>query len=288
MSDLANVIAGLPAPEAISIPQESAVLAALKSAVTTRATEHGIDVSGIIDLEGEPINILLQAASFRELLLRSDINDGIRSNLIGFAAGADLDHLAAFYDVVRLANEADTALRSRVILAIQARSTGGSEYWYAAAALRSDARIRDVRVYREALVPIIHVAVLSSENGGVPDAAMLAAVEAEVTSDSVRLVNDQIVVEAAVSQTANITASIWLTPDAPMSTFDGLESVFRAAWDAETGIGFDLDVSWVTARLHVGGVKRVAVTAPAAKVAAGDNNAIALGTVALTMEGREY
>ena len=125
--------------------------------------------------------------------------------------------------MVRLGGEADLALRHRTILAIQARSPGGSKYWYQAAALRADLRIRDVAVYREDFLPVVHVAVLSSENGGIADQAMLEAVGDEVRSDKVRLINDWVVVETAVSQVVPVAADIWLLPEAPLTAFDILE-----------------------------------------------------------------
>ncbi|QPC87142.1 baseplate J protein [Mesorhizobium sp. NBSH29] len=280
-------LALLPSPEIIETIDTEAIISALTADVTERFLTAGVsyDVGG---LEVDPVKIVLEVAAARETVLRARINDAAKANLVIFAAGSDLDHLAGFYDVERLPNEIDTALRNRTILAIRARSPGGSEFWYEAAARRADTRIRDVAVYREAFLPIIHVAVLSSLDGGIPDQAMLAAVETEVKSDSVRLVNDAIVVEAAVGQTVNIEANVWLLPDAPYSVFEGLEALLRNAWNAETGIGFDLDLSWAQSRIHVPGVKRVVITSPSTAVVASNEKAIAIGTITLTYMGRAF
>ena len=114
-----------------------------------------------------------------------------------------------------------------MILAIQARSPGGSKYWYRAAALRAHLRIRDVVVYREDFLPVVHVAVLSSENGGIADQAMLEAVGDEVRSDKVRLINDKVVVETAVLQVVPDAADIGCLPEAPFTAFDILEHSLR-------------------------------------------------------------
>ena len=53
---------------------------------------------------------MLETAAARETLLRARINDAAKANLVAFAGGGDLDHLAGFYDVVRLGGEADLAL----------------------------------------------------------------------------------------------------------------------------------------------------------------------------------
>ncbi len=277
----------LPPPNIIEVLDNEAIVNALVADIVVRFAAAGVQYD-VGNLEVDPVKIVLEAAAARETLLRARINDAAKANLVLYATGGDLDHLAGFYDVTRLAGETDTQLQARTILAIQARSPGGSVFHYENAARRADVRIRDVAVYREEFYPIIHIAVLSSEDGGVPDAAMLDAVTAEVTSDQVRLVNDTIVVEAATGQTVNILANVWLLPTAPQSVFDGLEATLRDAWTAEGGIGFDLVPTWITARMHVPGVKRVELLAPTSPVVPENNEAIALGTITLTLAGREF
>jgi phage-related baseplate assembly protein len=277
----------LPPPNIIEVLDNEAIVNALVADIVVRFAAAGVQYD-VGNLEVDPVKIVLEAAAARETLLRARINDAAKANLVVFATGSDLDHLAAFYDVTRLSGETDAALQSRIILAIQARSPGGSKYWYEAAARRADVRIRDVAVYREDFLPIIHVAVLSSENGGIPDQTMLGAVQAEVTADDVRLINDKIVVETAVAQSVHVGADVWLLPDAPLSVFDALEQRLRDAWVEEMSIGFDLDVSWIQAKLHAPGVKRVKVTEPTASVVAAANEALAIGTVSLRNQGRAF
>lgn len=280
-------LSALPPPQIIeTVSFEVALLAIVERAVELfQAYGVAYDAAG---LETDPLRVIMEAAAFREGHLRARINDAIKANLLAFALGSDLDHLAAFHDVDRLAGEGDEALRARTVLAIQARSPGGSAYWYRAAALRTDVRIRDVVVYREPVLPIIHVAVFSSENGGIPDAAMLVAVSAELQSDRVRLINDTIIVESAVSQTVDIEADVWLLPDAPLALVDTLEPALRAAWFAEAGVGFNLERSWIEARLHRPGIRKIAVAAPVAAVTVPASTAIALGEIHLTFRGRDY
>ncbi|UVV66763.1 baseplate assembly protein [Brucella anthropi] len=239
-------------------------------------------------LESALANKLLQVAAFREILVRARVNDAARANLLAFGTGADLEHLAAFYDVERLEGEEDEAFRSRTVLAIQARSPAGGANWYKAAARRADVRIRDVAVYREDFWPIIHVAILSRENDGIPDAAMLDAVRTIVTSDDVRPLNDTVVVEAAVQNRTDIEANVWLLPSAPLADLTPLQDALRKAWTTETGIGFDLVPSWVEARLHMAGVQRVEMLSPSAPLVAAPGTAIAIGEIKLNYMGRDY
>ncbi|TIS37504.1 baseplate J/gp47 family protein [Mesorhizobium sp.] len=275
----------LAAPEIIETLDFDAVLDAMIADATARFSSAGVDYD-VGNLETDPVKVVLEAAAYREVLLRARVNDAARANLLAFATGADLDHLAGFYDVARLASETDSALRSRTILAIQGRSPAGPEEHYSFVARSADVRVREVRVYRVDGGPSVRVALLASDNGGVPDSAMLAAVTAAVTAADVRVVSDVVDVVAATQTTSNIVASVWLLPDTPMSVFNGLEAVLRAAWAAEAGIGFDLNPSWIASRLHVAGVSRVMVSTPAAPVIVDDNHAIALGAITLTMAGR--
>ncbi len=244
-------------------------------------------IEPVLQLESSVAVMVMQACAYREVLLRARINDAsARSNLIAFATGSDLDHQAAFYGVTRLPNETDSALRSRVVLAIQGRSAGGTEERYAFVARSADVRVRDVAVYRVNDGPKIRIAIRSTDNGGVPTNDILAAVLAAVTASDVAIVSDVIEVVAGVSDVVNVAATIWLLPDAPAALFDALPGILRAAWEAESGMGFDLNLSWVKARLHVPGVSRVDVTAPMASVVVDDNHAVAIGTINLTMAGR--
>ena len=286
---MTTLFATLPDPQIIEEISYEAILGALKTDAIARFAAAGVTYD-LGNLETDPVMIVLQAVAFRDTLLRARINDAAKANLVKFAQGSDLDHLAGFYDVTRLVGELDEPLRDRVILAIQGRSPGGSEFHYESAAKRADVRIADVAAYRETDAPRLHIAVYSSDNGGVPDQAMLDAVTAEINKPEVRLLNDtDIVIEAAITQNAvDISADVWLLPDAPIEVFDALEQSLRDSWTAEAGIGFDLDPSWLTAKLHVSGVKKVVNLVPGAAVVAGPNEALALGTINLTMAGRDF
>lgn len=239
-------------------------------------------------LETDPIQITEEAEAYREMLVRARINDAALANLLAFAGGADLDHLAAFYDVDRLEGEGDEPFRDRIVLEIKGRSPGGGAYWYEAAARRADVRIRSAKAFREDFWPIIHIAILSRENGGIPDSAMLGAVTDIVTSDHVRTLNDTIIVEAAVTTTTDIEANVWLLPSAPLIDLSPLEAALRKSWDSDTAIGFDLVPSWIEAKLHLAGVQRVEMVSPTDPVVASPGTAIAIGAIKLNYMGRDY
>ena len=275
-------IDNLPAPEVVEALDFEALLAAAVADLTSRFPA----IAGVIGLESEPARKLLETDAYMETLLRARINDAARSQLLAYAAGGDLDHLAAFYDVTRLVDEDDDRLRARVILAISGRSTGGTAERYRYVAMSASLDVRDAIVWRGPLSPVVNVAIYSADTGGAASAALLSTVESALNDEAVRMVNDTIAVRSAVSATVNIAADVWLLPSADLSVFSGLEAALRAAFDAEGGLGFDLTQSWITARLMRAGVQRVSITAPVADVAVEEYEAVAIGTVSLTYKGR--
>ncbi|MBX8827744.1 hypothetical protein HBA93_19245 [Ochrobactrum sp. SFR4] len=107
-------------------------------------------------------------------------------------------------------------------------------------------------------------------------------------SDQVRLVNDTIVVEAAASTVTDIEADVWLLPNTTNAVIEAMPVTLRKAWADESSVGFDLEPSWIEARLHVVGVKRVKVIAPFLTVVADPGVAIALGEIKLNFKGYDY
>lgn len=277
-------IEGLASPEAVEELDTETIVTAMRDQLVVLFP----GIEGVIDLESEPARKLLEVCAYRETLIRARINDAVRANLVAFAGGTDLDQLAAFYDVLRLAGESDEAFRTRIILNIAGRSTGGTEPRYRAVALGADVRVADAAVWTEPPDPTVRVAVFSTDNDGVADQALLDAVEAAVTDPSVRMVNDIIAVQPAVFQTVDVTADVYLLPNTPTTVFDNLEQNLRDALAEEGGMGFDITLSWLTARLMRTGVQRVVITEPGSDVVLAPHQAATLGTITLTNAGRDF
>ncbi len=239
-------------------------------------------------LETDPAVIVGQAESFRELMLRARINDAARANLLAFATKSDLDHLAAFYDVVRLPLEGDSRLKLRVILAIQGRSTGGPKERYKSIIMGADIRVASVEPYRIGRSPLIHIAVYSTQAGGVASPDLLESVRLSVENDLVRLCNDEFVIGSAVQHVANLTADVWLLPDADEGVLERAKTALRSAWAMEKALGRDLVREWWGARLMVAGMHKVVPTAPVGDVIAAPHEAVDIGTIGLNMKGRAF
>lgn len=239
-------------------------------------------------LETDPAMIIGEAESYRELNARARINDAARASLLAFATKGDLEHLAAFYGVTRLSGELDDRLKSRVILSIQGRSTGGPKERYKAIAMATDLRVKSVEVYRQGRSPIIHVAIFSTELNGIASPDLLAKVRAGLVADDVQLANDEFSVTSAVLRVINIAADIWILPNADEATVTRAEAELRAAWAKEQALGRDLAVSWWQSKLVTSGVHRVVPSPASLDVIAAPHEALALGNITLVLKGRAF
>lgn len=277
-------ISSLPPPQVIEVVDYEAMVTAMRDDLVARFPA----IVGVIDLESEPARKLIEVFAYREMQLRARVNDAARANLLAYAINSDLDHLATFYDVVRMTGESDARLRERVVLAIRGRSTGGTEPRYRFVALSADVRVADAVVWREGTSPLVRCAVFSTDNNGVPDAALLQAVKDALSDPAVRMVNDNLLVTAAVQKVQNITAKLTLLPETASSIITELEASLRADWLTERGLGFDMTQSWITAKLMRAGIYSVEIVEPTQTIVAQPSEAIAIGTVTLTVAGRDY
>ena len=131
------------------------------------------------------------------------------------------------------------------------------------------------------------VNILSTQGNGTASSGLLSTVNAVLQSDSVRVITDLVTVATATINTVPVTAQVYLYPDTPIEVFNGLQASLTAAFTAAASLGWDVTRSWLIAQLHPAGVQRVVLTAPAADVVCGPSQAPALGTITLTMAGRD-
>lgn len=276
-------IANLAKPEVLETLDAESILADMSLDLLQR-----YPILTTLALESEPATKILEVAAYREVIMRARVNDGARANLLAYSLSTDMDHLGAFYECIRMTDETDSAYRTRIILAIMSRSTGGTVPRYAYIARTASVRVKSAVVYPDKLLPYVNIAIYSTDNGGIADAALLAEVTAAVTDPSVVMVNDTMNVRAAVRKSVDIEADIYLLPETSVVTFDNLEAVVRASWDAETGMGFDLNRVWLTARLMQAGIYRVDLITPQVDQVASPFEALELGTITLNNKGGGY
>lgn len=276
-------LGGLPPPNVIEALDYEAILAAYKTLARERLASVLPDWNP--DRESDPIVMVLEACAYRELVTRARVNDAARASLLAFAAGADLDHLAAFYGVSRLADETDAAFRLRVQQRIIGWANAGGAAHYRYWALSAGATVADAAI--DSPQPgLVRVSVLSTEGDGTPTPATMDAVRATVGRDDVRVLTDTVTIVPAVIVPVTVTARVWLYPDTPTDVFDRLAPTLATTVNQARGLGWDLTRSWLTARLHVAGVYKVELTSPSADVSVGADSCVALAGANLELAGR--
>jgi phage-related baseplate assembly protein len=287
----------LPAPQIIEQPDFETIFAARKA----RMIELAPHLAPALELESEPLVKLLQEDSYRELILRAAVQDAGSGNLLAFASGAVLDHLAAFYGVKRLVvQEADASvsppieelleddarLRARVQLAPEGFTTAGSIGSYTFWALSASAEVKDVAILETATAGQVRVVVLSTEGDGVPDAALLALVDE--TTDPRRPLTDEVMVEAANVQNYTVEAELILYdgPDAELVRQASVAAV-QAFVDEHHRLGHDITIAGLHAALYREGVQDIHITAPAATLEIGSDTAAHCTQITVTVGGRD-
>jgi phage-related baseplate assembly protein len=252
----------LAAPQVFKPLALQAELSRLLAALQLRMQDPlgGNEPSYSMPLPSDPVYQVLSTGAYRYQFQMQAINEAVESNLLLYARGSDLDHLAAFYDVRRLEGEADDAFRGRVQLSIRGWSPGTHEY-YESQVRGLSTSVRDVLVDVPDTQEIdkkgwIYISIMTNEGNGQPSDAFLMQVFNHLISPKVRLINDTIVVQSVDLVPIDIDASIWKTPSAIPGVIERLETSVPLAFDQSRGLGWDVSPSWFSAVLQQDGVKK--------------------------------
>lgn len=271
----------LPPPAVIQALDFEVILAEVLADYAARMATTGQPFTALV--ESDPAYKMAEVCAYRELLVRQRVNDAALAVMLPYAVGADLDVIAARYDVMRLlielgnpdaipptadVYESDDDLRRRCLLALESYTTAGSIGSYIFHALSASGDAADAAVASPPIIPgTVNVAILSRTGTGAAPAGTLTAVEDALTPDEVRPLCDSVVVESAVIVNYAIEASLDMYAGA------GQAQALAAAIAAVTAftvkmkrLGLDITRSALTAALHQAGVYKVNLTAPAADV----------------------
>lgn len=253
-------------------------------------------------LESDPVIKLLELAAYRELQLRARINDAACSILLAFAVGADLEQLAANVNVSRLlvtpgdpqakppvapCYESDSSLRARVPQAFEGLSVAGSRAAYRYRALSADGRVIDASVESPQPATVV-VTLLSSETTGAASAALLTMVEQALSGEAVRPVADRLTVQAAEIVPYRINAGLWLYPGPAIEPIMAAsrQQVIQYTQQLQR-LGRDIRCSALFAALHVEGVQRVELIAPAGDLILSSQQAAYCEQIDLSYQGAD-
>ena len=277
----------LPLPTLIDELDIEAILARKKADVVGIFDSHGLTVD-VLDIESSSEAIILQHAATEEGLLRQRINEAVRGQFLPFAFKQDIDYLGGFHNLTRMLGESDERYKERVILKIASGQLGGSEPHYKLVAMTADLRVADAKPYRIGRDPAIHVAIISSDNDGVADAELLAIVDAALQDPARRLTNDTIITAPAARQVLDVTAKVWLLPEAPTSTLGAMQASLEQGWQEIMQLGRDVNHAWLLSKFFLAGVQDIEIISPAADQVIPFNEVAALGQIELELVGRAY
>ncbi|GLS03507.1 baseplate assembly protein [Chitiniphilus shinanonensis] len=274
----------LPPPDLVRDVDFETILAQRKARLLTLLPpERVAEVERTLQLESEPMTILLQEAAYAEMLFQQRVNEAAVASMLATAQGADLDNRAADYGVARLLItpaapaavppvaavwESDQRLRLRAQMALEGLSVAGPRAAYVFHALSVSANVADVAVHSPEGNGVVHVYVLDARNGGVPDEALLAKVGAALSAETVRPLCDKVTAKPGEPIDVIIHARIEFEPGGETLSggLDAARARLAALLRQRRALGQVLPVSAIDAALHSDGVRRVQVLAPAADV----------------------
>jgi phage-related baseplate assembly protein len=287
MNSSAINLSRLAPPELVQKTDFETLLAERKAKlISLYPPEKRAELAATLELESEPMVVLLQESCYREMYLVQKLNDAARALLLAYAIGSDLDHLAALLGVQRLVitpadpdkgtaavMESDADLRTRVQLAPESFSVAGPVGAYIATALSADGRVLDAAAASPTPGTVL-VTILARDGDGAADEDLVSTVAAAVGAEDVRPLTDLVTVQSAEIVGYEVEATIYTFPGP-----DGAVVLEQARKNLDTyiqdchRIGREVVLSGLYSALHVDGVERVVLSKPAANVVTNDTQA---------------
>lgn len=264
----------LPKPAVVESLDVEAIIAARKSELIAAMPS----LAPVLALESEPLTMLVEAAAYREILLRTRYNEEALALTLAFALGTDLDHIGlTYYQEARLVvtpatgttpavMESDAAYRRRLQLKPASWSTAGPRDAYLFHALSAHPSVRDAGVSTPIPGTTI-VAVLGTAEDGTPTTEALAAVTERLNDLTVRPLCERVIVQAAYVQLYAAHVRIWTYPGADAAAKTAAATTALQALVASLyAVGRDVARSAIASAAHVAGVQRVEVVQPTADI----------------------
>ncbi|MCA5919224.1 baseplate assembly protein [Pectobacterium brasiliense] len=272
----------LPAPDVVEALDYETLYAERKAMfIALFPAEQRDAITRTLALESEPLTKLLQLSVYHELLLRQRVNEAASANMLAYAAGSDLDQLAANVNVQRLlitaedttalppveaVMESDADLRTRAQQAFEGLSVAGPTAAYEFHARSADGRVADASAVSPSPA-VVTVTVLSREGNGSASDELLQAVGAALNAENVRPVADRVTVQSAAIIPYDITATLYFYPGPEAEPIRiTAEARLQTYITAQHRLGRDIRRSAIFAALHVEGVQRVDLVSPAADI----------------------
>lgn len=280
--------------ETIFAQRKASFLALYTDAAAKAAMEE------TLTYESEPIVKLLEESAYRELLFRQQRNTDVKSLLVLYSSGTNLDNLVADRGLKRLTitpatettaavMESDDDLRYRYILAMDGLSVAGPTSAYEFYAQSADGRVGDVSVVspqidlanivlenltQQQLIDLIRtlfyvdIYILQNDSvNGEASAELIGIVQAALDDETVRPCCDKAVVRSVTAVNYSISATIYAEQTAQAaSVLEQAQANLAAYVEDQQRIGRSIRRSAIFKALHVDGIEHVEITMPAADI----------------------
>lgn len=263
-------LAALPDPEVVELLDFEQILAERKTyAISLWPADEQAEIAARLSLESDPLAKLVQENAYRELLWRQRVNEAALATMLAKAKGADLEQIAANYNVYRLVitpatdtadaiMESDDALRERTQMAFEGLSTAGPRNSYIFHARSASGLVGDATA--ESPSPAVVVVTIQALQGnGSASQALLDIATAYLSDDDRRPVADRLTVQSATVIPYSVTAVLHLSTTGPEAEPIRLaaEAQLDALVNARRRLGVEVSASAIYAALHVEGVRKV-------------------------------
>ncbi len=280
-------LASLPLPDVLEVLDFESILATRKAALIALWPEdEQADIAATVELESEPLARLLQENSYRELVLRQRINDATRAVMLAFANGNDLEQRAALFGLLRLVvtpadpdnnidevDEDDDDLRRRIQLAPQGFSVAGPAAAYVSKALAVDGQLLDAKTSRPQPGDVL-VTLLARDGDGTVPQSIIDAVDAALSAEDQRPLNDTVFVASAEIVTYRIHAKGYTKSAGGADVLLAQAAKNAQAYaDKVHRIGVGVAVSAITGVLQAAGLTKTELIEPAADLVIDDTQA---------------
>ncbi|HCE6433875.1 baseplate J/gp47 family protein [Pseudomonas aeruginosa] len=267
----------LPAPSVVEPLDYEQIFAERKAyAVSLWPANQQAEVAATLELESEPLTKLLQENAYRETIWRQRVNEAALATMLASAKGADLDQVAANYNVQRLVVtpgdpsavppvaevlEDDDSLRERAQMAWEGLSTAGPRNSYIFHARAADGRVGDASAVSPSPAVVVVTVQAAQGNGSAP-ADLLAIVDAYLNDADRRPVADRLTVQSAQVLEYCVDATLYLATIGPESEpiLDAARARLTAYVHQRRRLGMEVSESAVHAALHVEGVSKVTLS----------------------------
>ncbi|KAA0014431.1 baseplate assembly protein [Billgrantia pellis] len=275
-------LAQLPAPNVVESLDYETILAERKTKLLDLVPASRRDeVEATLQLESEPLTKLLEESAYRELVWRQRVNEAAKAVMLAYSRDEDLDNLVANFEVERLmidpgdpdatppvppTYESNDDLRLRAQQAWEGLSVAGPRGAYVFHARSADGRVADATAISPAPTEAL-VTLLSTEGDGTASQELIDIVDAALSAEDIRPLGDRLTVQSATISNYSVDATLYVYPGPEQEPIlEAAEASLQRYISAQRRIGRDIRRSALFAALHVEGVQRVELTAPAADV----------------------